>query len=119
MLGEKELIEHLAQKQSVASVFFIVGNHGDFNPKEQGFIKLREYLLPEEIYNKNYVGSATIVTGKRRPKVDTLPYLKGQLVHLIHSGGSDSLFASWVAVVADSKPKSLVVFDSESEIYAY
>ena len=117
MIGEKELIEQLALKQPIASIFMIVGNHGNFDPKEQGFIKLRENLLPGEVYNKKYVGSATIVTGKRRPKVDTLPYLKGHLVHLIHSSGSDSLFASWVAVVSDSKPKCLVCFDSESEIY--
>ena len=116
MIGEKELIEHLATKEPIASVFLIVGNHGNFDPKEQGFIKIKENLLPKEIQNK-FVGSATIVTGKRRPKVDTLPYLKGQLVHLIHSGGSDSLFAAWVAVASDSKPKCLVCFDSENEIY--
>jgi hypothetical protein len=117
MIGEIELIEHLAENQPIASVFVIVGKHNNFDPKEQGFIKIKENLLPKEFYNKNYIHSATIVTGNRRPKVDTLPYLKGQLVHLIHSSGSDSLFASWVAVVSDSKPKCLVCLDSENEMY--
>lgn len=117
MLGESEVIAHLAKGQKFQSIFVMVGCHGDFDPNEQGFIHKEEYLLPGEVYNTKFVGSATIVTGKRRPKVDTLPYLKGQKVHLIHSDGSDSLFASWVAVVTDSKPKFLICLDSENEIY--
>lgn len=117
MIGEKEVIEHLAKGQPFESIFVMVGCHGDFNPKEQAFIHNDEYLLPGEVFNKNYVGNATIVTGKRRPKVDTLPYLKGQNVHLIHSDGSDSLFAAWYSVICESKPEFLIALDSENEIY--
>lgn len=117
MIGEKELISHLVKGQKFAGVIMLVGKINDFDPKEQFFIKADENLLPGEVYNKEFIGTATIVTGKRRPKVDTLPYLKGQKVHLIHSGGSDSLFASWYAVVSDSKPEFLIAMDSESEIY--
>jgi len=118
MIGEKEVIGHLTKNQPFEGIFVMVGSHGDFNPKEQAFIQSDEYLLPGEVFNSKFVGSATIVTGKRRPKVDTLPYLKGQKVHLIHSGGSDSLFASWYSVIFDSKPKFLVALDSAGEIYA-
>lgn len=118
MIGEKEVIEHLSKGQVFDGIFLMVGSHKDFNPKEQNFIRNDEYLLPGEVYNAKYVGLAKIVTGKRRPKVDTLPYLKGQKVHLIHSGGSDSLFASWYSVIVDSKPKYLVALDSQGEIYA-
>jgi len=117
MIGEKEVIGHLTKNQPFEGIFVMVGSHGDFNPKEQAFIQSDEYLLPGEVFNSKFVGTATIVTGKRRPKVDTLPYLKGQKVHLIHSGGSDSLFASWVAVVKDSNPDFLICLDSENEIY--
>jgi len=117
MIGENFVIEHLAKGQKFEGIFILVGKHGDFKPDEQPFIKKDEYLLPGEVYNTKFVGSATIVTGKRRPKVDTLPYLKGQKVHLIHSEGSDSLFSSWVAVVSDSKPEFLICLDSENEIY--
>jgi hypothetical protein len=118
MLGENFVMKHLDKGQKFDGIFIIVGKHGDFKPEEQSFIKKDEYLLPGEVYNAKFVGTATIVTGKRRPRADTLPYLKGQKVHLIHSDGSDSLFASWVAVVTDSKPKFLICLDSENEIYA-
>jgi hypothetical protein len=117
MIGENFVIEHLAKGQKFEGIFILVGQNKGFNPDEQPFVHHDEYLFPGEVYNTKFVGSATIVTGKRRPKVDTLPYLKGQKVHLIHSDGSDSLFASWVAVVTDSKPKFLICLDSENEIY--
>jgi len=117
MIGEKEVISHLSKGQVFDGIFILVGCHGDFNPKEQGFVHNDEYLLPGEVFNEKYVGHATIVTGKRRPKVNTLPYLKGQKVHLIHSDGSDSLFAAWYSVVAESKPKFMIALDSENEIY--
>jgi len=117
MIGENQVIEHLAKGQKFDGIFILVGKHGDFNPDEQSFVQKDEYLLPDEVYNSKYVGIAKIVTGKRRPKPDTLPYLKGQKVHLIHSDGSDSLFASWYSVIVDSKPDFLIALDSEGEIY--
>ena len=118
MLGESEVIAHLAKGQKFQSIFVMVGCHGDFDPNEQGFIRKDEYLLPGEVYKTKFVGSATIVTGKRRPKVDALPYLKGQKVIMVHSDGSDSLFAAWFSVVVDSEPEFTVALDSENEIYA-
>ena len=117
MIGENQVIDHLTKGQFFEGIFIIVGNHGDFNPEEQPFVRHDEYLLPGEVYNEKFVGTATIVTGKRRPKVDTLPYLRGQKVHLIHAKGSDTLFASWVKIVSDSKPQFLICLHSENEIY--
>jgi hypothetical protein len=117
MIGESHVIKHLGLGQKVEGIFILVGKNNGFNPDEQPFVHHDEYLFPGEVYNTKFVGSATIVTGKRRPLFDTLPYLKGQKVHLIHSGGSDSLFASWVAVVKDSNPDFLICLDSENEIY--
>lgn len=117
MIGENQVMEHLAKGQKFESIFVLVGCHGDFKPDEQPFIHKDEYLLPGEVFNTKFVGSSTIVTGKRRPKVDTLPYLKGQKVIMVHSDGSDSLFAAWYSVVVDSKPKFTVALDSENEIY--
>jgi len=118
MIGENHVIKHLSLGQKFDGIFILVGQHKEFNPDEQPFVHHDEYLLPGEVYNTSFVGSATIVTGKRRPKVDTLPYLKGQKVVMVHSDGSDSLFSAWFAVVVDSDPEFTVALDSENEIYA-
>ena len=117
MIGENHVIKHLSLGQKFDGIFILVGQHKEFNPDEQPFVHHDEYLLPGEVYNTSFVGSATIVTGKRRPVFDTLPYLRGQKVHLIHSGGSDRLFASWVTIVKDSNPEFVICLDSENEIY--
>jgi len=44
MLGETEVIAHLAKGQKFQSIFVMVGCHGDFDPNEQGFIHWNELL---------------------------------------------------------------------------
>jgi hypothetical protein len=46
MIGEKEVIGHLIKNQPFEGIFVMVGCYGEFNPKEQTFIRSDEYLLP-------------------------------------------------------------------------
>ena len=101
MTGEDELIARLDAREKPAGIFIMVGdidNHAN------------------QLYFDEQSKTSTMITGKRRPKVNAIPYLNGQNVHLVHCSGSDSLFASWYTVVFDSKPKFLIGLDSMGEI---
>lgn len=117
MIGEKEVIDHLSNGQELDGIIIMVGSNKQFNPKEQNFVRNSENLFPGEVFNKSYCGTATIFTGKTRPKVKSIPFLKNQKVQLVDGGGTDALFASWYSIIVDSDPAYLVALDSEGEIY--
>ena len=69
-------------------------------------------------FDGNHQGDIPMVyTQKSRPKPNDLAILKGKRVQLIHSNGTDELFAKWYVEIANTMPSQLVAMDSEGEIF--
>jgi hypothetical protein len=101
MIGQNEAFRHLFEGNAFDGVFVMVGDAPkDFDPESQDF------ALP------------MIYTEQTQPNKLHLAFLKGQLVHLIHSkNASDEFFYSWYTHLSSIGIKTLVALDSENELY--